>query len=119
MKLDQPLSARYQSLLHEVKETHDLLTAQLSALDRTVSNIYHELERLDLTITSGYYAALQLQDTLRRRRVVKDELDGVRGVLETMREAQDTLNQRLKKSEKRSVRWRRELNITLQIEDVM
>lgn len=118
MKLVKPLNARHQELTREAKETQDRLIQKLSGLDRAISNIYHELERIDLTPESGYHAALLLQDILRKRRVIKDEIDGLDGLVSSLVNAQTDIDKRMKNSEKRSRRWHRELNIRLEIEDV-
>lgn len=118
MKLVKPLNARYQEITREAKETQDRLIQRLSGLDRVISNINHELERIDLTPESGYYAALLLQDILRKRRVIKDEINGLDSLVSILVKAQADIDNRMKNSEKRYRRWHRELNIRLEIEDV-
>lgn len=118
MKLAQPLNARYQELTREAKETQGRLIQRLSGFDRAISNIYHELERIDLTPESGYYAVLLLQDILRKRRIIKDELAGLDRLVLVMESAQTDLDQHIRNSKKGSRRWHRELNIRLEIEDV-
>ncbi|WP_110930581.1 hypothetical protein [Paenibacillus bouchesdurhonensis] len=118
MKLAQPLNARHRELTREAKVTRDRLSRMLSDFDRAISNIYHELERVDLSPDSGYYAALLLQDVLRKRRVVKDELAGINHLALVLESAQSDLDQHIKRNKKRSRRWHRELNIRLEIEDI-
>lgn len=66
--------------LHQLRDMHARLNDDLervsrsqSELDRKVSVIYHELEKHNIDEASGYAAALLLQQTLRERRVVKQE----------------------------------------------
>lgn len=118
MKLVKPLNARYRELTREAKETQDRLNQRLQGFDRAISNIYHEIERIDLTPESGYHAALLLQDVLRKRRVIKDEIGGLNSLVSILVTAQRDIDVRMKNSEKRSRRWHHELNIQIEIEDV-
>ncbi|MCG7386846.1 hypothetical protein [Paenibacillus sp. ACRRY] len=116
--MSKPTQSYFETLnaVHaELAETYAILNVKQSELDREVSAISHEIERMDLDLEDGYGVATRLQETLRRRRVVKDEHKRVSLLIRGLTQ----LSVDYRKNEAKSKRICRELNVTMTIADVM
>lgn len=109
----------FSVLCEDVNTAYTLLSRKQSELDRQVTAIYHEIEAHDLDSDSGYAAAMCLQDALRRRRVVKDEIARMSPLFQFLNEHADALLKSYHKRVEKSEEIRRTLNVTLTLEEVL
>ncbi|MEK3868374.1 MULTISPECIES: hypothetical protein [unclassified Paenibacillus] len=106
------------TLQEEVNSAFSILSRKQSELDRQVTAIYHDIEAHDLDSDSGYAAAVCLQEVLRQRRVVKDEVARMSPLHRFLNDHTDALREDYRKRVEKSEEIRRTLNVTLTIEDV-
>lgn len=106
-------------LNRSVTATYEGLNRMQSTLDKELSAVYHEIEAITLDTQRGYQLIHRLQDVLKRRRVVKDELARIRSVKLALDSSVNTVNQRYQTIAKKSNRIRRSLNVTMTITDVV
>ena len=59
----------------EIQAYKDSLISSLSKSDQKITDIYHYIEFYPLNACQGYKMSKLLQDTLKERREIKDELD--------------------------------------------
>lgn len=107
------------ALREEVVAAFKLLNRKQSELDRQVSAIYHEIEKCELDVDSGFAAAVLLQDVLRRRRVVKDEISHMAPLYKFLSDQTGALIDNYQKRVEKSEEIRRNLNVTLTLEEVI
>jgi hypothetical protein len=119
---EMPLADAYMTQLHAlndgVNETQDKLSRLLSAIDKEVSNIYHTIERTELDAGFAYSAMTFLQDALLRRRTVKDEVACLNPIRTMLAANMDETIKRHRKNVAMSDEIKRELSVTLKIEDI-
>lgn len=113
----------YMTQLHgirdAVKASYDALNHEQSRLDKQVSAIYHELEKVDLDVLGGYAASRQLQAVLRSRRVVKDEIAGIIRLNQKLQSFVSNADKEVQKSAAHHECWKVDFNITLSIHDIL
>ena len=63
-----------KTLKRRIDDERENLTNLLSDLDKEMSRLYHNVEATNFNAAEGYCYAKKMQDTLRKRRVVKQEL---------------------------------------------
>lgn len=63
-----------ESLTSRIQSDYDKLTKKLSDYDTILSSKYHQLENANFNACEGYYYAKDMQEVLRKRRVIKNEL---------------------------------------------
>lgn len=107
------------ALREEVVAAFTTLNRKLSELDRQINAIYHEIEGRELDADSGFAAAVLLQDTLRKRRVVKDEVASMAPLFKFLSDHTGALVENYHKRTAKSEEIRRNLNITLTLEEVI
>jgi hypothetical protein len=106
-------------LYREVTRFYNELNKHQSRYDKELSALYHELEKAELTPTSGYEFALKLQDVLRKRRVVKDEMARLQPIYNYVAQTFYTLQKQIERAISQSKRVRKSLNVTLSINEVL
>lgn len=57
----------------KMKEDYDKIKSKISEYDKKVNGIYHEIETSNLNASEGYKKYKELRQTLRMRRVLKQE----------------------------------------------
>lgn len=107
------------SLREEINVAHETLNRKQSELDRQVSAIYHDIETRDLDTDSGYSAAVNLQEALRRRRVVKDEIACLSPLYQFLNDHTDALIKDYRKRTRKSEEFRLTWNVTFTLEEVI
>jgi len=103
---------------HSVADTRRRLLEKLSELDKEVSKYYHELEKSDVREMSKALFLEGLQETLRKRRVVKEELRGINAIYDTTRKSVENLNESLQRTRNKSEKTRDQFNARLTIFEV-
>jgi hypothetical protein len=63
-----------ESLTSRINSDYKKLCKKQSEYDKLLSDKYHQLENANFNACEGYYHAKQLQDILRARRMIKDEV---------------------------------------------
>jgi hypothetical protein len=101
------LASKYLNQLDEVakgiENDYKKLSKKQSEYDLQISELYHKIETANFNACEGYYFSKQLQEILRKRRTIKNEL--VR--LNSLR---DTLNLRNSLNNKNLCRSKQSLN---------
>lgn len=103
----------------EVKHTYYRLKSEMSKTDKQISNLYHELEKTDLTEELGYQYSIALQNLLRKRRVIKDEFIPIDIMFQSMSESIENLKERIGRNREKSEEIRSSLNVSLKIAEVL
>jgi hypothetical protein len=86
------------SIITNIKSDMNKLNCKQSEYDKRISEIYHKLETKKFNACEGYYISKELQDVLRKRRLVKQELFRMRDIYNTL--AVESLNCKLPKAKK-------------------
>lgn len=110
-----------QRLTDEISRDRAKLSELNSQLDRDISAIYHEIEKMDLTPDNAYHICALLQSTLRKRRVVKDEfarMNSITDLIDSNRNRVENAQKRYEKAAASSEKVRQSLNVTLTIHDI-
>lgn len=66
--------SKFNDFISGLNEQRALLITQVSRLDKKISNLYHDLEGVEPTEEFALSFVTQLHETLRKRRVIKDEM---------------------------------------------
>lgn len=106
-----------EEILKGIEDDHAKLVKKLSEYDKTISNIYHDLETRKFNAAEGYYIAKDLQDIVQKRRLVKDELYRLRELHKSLEAT--CLNEKIpqikkatKKAKNRAKNWCKNFNFT-------
>jgi len=113
------LYEQLRNLYYDVTSFYDELNRYQSHYDKQISEIYHELERIELNHVNAYDYALKLQDVLRKRRVVKDELARLHPVRNYINATFSELQKQIDRAVSKSNEIRKSLNVTLSISEVL
>lgn len=73
--------SQIQGVFQEVEKKTRELNHMLSTIDKEISDVYHDLETRSFNAVEGYYIAKNIQGLVRRRRLVKHEIQKM-GVLQ-------------------------------------
>lgn len=87
-------------LYGDIKEDFELLTKELSELDSLISDIKHAMEMENFSASRGYELAKMQQEALRKRRKVKNEMQTLHPLVQSLSIYIDRENSRLEKKEK-------------------
>lgn len=116
MKYFDKLNALYT----EMKAQFDQLNMLQSLFDKQVSSLYHELEKAgDLDVAEGHTFAETLQDTLRRRRVVKQEIALMLQTYLAIKDQIGKIEERHSRALRKTFEIKDSLNVTMEISEVM
>lgn len=103
----------------EVNEAFKNLNCLQSALDRKISDIYHQIEANEFDIAQGNEYAKKLKETLQYRRVIKDEMARLMPVYNMMRAEVGKVNEQYDRAVRKGYELRQSLNVTLGIHEVL
>lgn len=98
MSLANDYVDKLSNTLHSLSEDFKKVSKMVSKIDAEVNMLYHEIETGKYNASAGYKKLKQLQDTLRKRRVIKNEfvkLDQIQQIMKT-----DELLKTVSKTEK-------------------
>lgn len=110
---------KFQELFVEVKTSYEKLNKLQSALDRRVSDIYHDIERTEFNIVQGHEIARTLKETLQQRRVVKEELALLFPVYNLLMEHSGRVDEQYNRAVRRSYSIKENLKVTMSIAEVL
>lgn len=110
---------RLRELYVGVEESYKQACRLLSAFDREVSAVYHEIEKTRFDVVRGYYLAKKLQNVLHRRRAVKSEVVRLQPIYCFLRDNFKNVESVYKERSKKDDEVRTSLNATLTIDDVI
>ena len=119
MNIPENYFEKLHGLYDEVKDAYENLNCMQSALDRKVSDIYHEIEKSEFDIVQGNDFAKQLKQTLQYRRVIKDELARLMPVYNMMKNEVGKVDEQYNRAIRKSYEIKESLNVTMGIEDVL
>lgn len=111
--------SKFNGFINELNEQRALLIAQVSRLDKKISNLYHDLEGVEPTEEFALGFVTQLHDTLRKRRVIKDEMARLDVVLRPVSSIVGDIETSVKQRKAVSKRWQKDFKMTLTLEDVV
>lgn len=111
---------KLSALFLEMKAQYDQLNTIQSSLDKRVSSLYHDLEKAgDLDVEEGHAFAEVLQDTLRRRRVVKQEIALMMPVYQALKDQIGKIEEHHARALRKSFEIKDSLKVTMEIGDVL
>ncbi|MCA1319785.1 hypothetical protein LC085_07645 [Bacillus tianshenii] len=120
MSYGQQYYAELKKLQSEVSEAFTRLNTLQSALDKEVSRIYHDIEKLEtMDAEQSYIIMRDLKETLLHRRVVKDEVKRLQPIYNMLRSQTGQVDEQFARAMKTSFEIRRQLNTTASIDDVL
>lgn len=111
--------SKFNGLLSELNTQRGVLVRELSRLDKYISSMYHDLEGIDPSEEYALSYVTQLHDTLKKRRVVKDEMARLDAVLNPLRNVAGDIETSVNIRKKVSKRWKRDFKMTLTLEEVL
>ncbi|WP_036124860.1 hypothetical protein [Lysinibacillus sphaericus] len=111
--------SKFNEFMSELNAQRVVLTKELSRLDKYISGMYHDLEGIDPSEEYALCYVTQLQDTLKKRRVVKDEMARLDAVLNPLRNIAGHIETSVNIRKKVSKRWKRDFKMTLTLEEVL
>jgi hypothetical protein len=103
---------KFEEILEDFHSEHKRLSEEVSRYNTMVSDHYHKIETMKFNACEGFYLAKQLQELLRKRRLIKDEfckinslrqimVDKVQGSLEKSKTS-------VEKSKKKAMLWQKD-----------
>jgi DNA-binding transcriptional regulator GbsR (MarR family) len=100
------------------------LNQKRSEYDRLVSQHYHKIEHSNFNACEGFYLAKDLQETLRKRRLIKEECERLIMLRNSIQQTQIQQNlgnarKSIKKSIQKSNNWKCNWKYTYTIEEVL
>jgi signal recognition particle GTPase len=111
------------NLVNNINKDFELLSKKQSEYDSMLSDIYHKIENANFNACEGYYLTKQLQELLRKRRVVKDEfsrLNTLRQLLgNSLHKQINNSKQSIGKAKKKSQTWQQEWKYTYTLEEAL
>lgn len=111
--------SKFNEFMSELNAQRGVLSRELSRLDKFVSKMYHDLEGIDPGEEYALSYVTQLHDTLKKRRVVKDEMARLDAVLNPLRNVSGEIETSVNYRKKVSRRWKRDFKMTLTLEEVI
>ena len=85
MCLANKFVTRFEELSLEMENEYQRLKRLEDVYNKKLNNHYHKMETAKFNAVEGYYKAKELQDIVRQRRVIKNELYKLTRVREKMR----------------------------------
>ncbi|MEI3606910.1 hypothetical protein SPD48_14495 [Pseudogracilibacillus sp. SE30717A] len=119
MKLYENPYKQMRKNYETIKQNYYRLRDELSRVDKQISALYHDLEKTDLSEEMGYQYAVALQNMLRKRRIIKDELISLEILRNTFRSSFEQANKRLSGNRTKSEEIRKSLNVCIKIDEVV
>ena len=111
--------AKFTKLLEELSAQRAVLTKELSRFDKRISNLYHELEKVEPSEDFALSFVQQLHDALKKRRVIKDELARLDAVLRPINGISEDIKTSVKQRKAVSKRWKQKFKISLSLEEII
>lgn len=90
-------------IIRQIQSDRSKLGSKLSEYDKEISRIYHKIETMKFNACEGYYLSKELQTVLHKRRLVKNEGDKLKsllqslGALSNVKNAKNNVNKLIKK----------------------
>ena len=125
MCLASKFLTRFEELTCEMETEYQRLKKLEHLYNEKLSNFYHQMETAKFNAVEGYYKAKEIQDIVRQRRVIKDEIYRLKcvrdkmkltAIIERSKATRDTLNDIHKHREEHS--WSNEWADDYRIEDL-
>lgn len=110
---------QFTEFVSKLNEQRALLISQVSRLDKKISNLYHDLEGVEPSEEFALSFVSQLHDTLKKRRVIKDEMARLDVVLRPIINIKPDIETSVKQRKAVSKRWQRDFKMTLSLEEVI
>ena len=85
MCLANKFLTRFEELSNDMENEYKRLKVLRSTYDKKLSLHYHKMETMKFNAAEGYYLAKELQDIVRQRRVIKQELYKIERVRDKMK----------------------------------
>lgn len=112
------------TVINSIKNDHKLLSEKVSHYDTLLSDHYHRIETMNFNACEGYYLTKQLQEILRKRRIIKDEFSRVNTLMQTleitrMNTAINKSKQSIHKAKKKSAEWQQDWKYVYLLEEIL
>jgi hypothetical protein len=102
------------------------LSVKLSEYDSLISEHYHKIETTNFNACEGYYLTKQLQEILRKRRVIKHEMERLNSMQMTLGIKNNLTDEKLNNSKKRikqlsnrSCKYQQDWKYTYTLEEIL
>jgi hypothetical protein len=96
------LASKYLNQLNEVakgiEDDYKKLSMKQSEYDISISELYHKIEASNFNACEGYYFSKQLQELLRKRRAIKNEIVRLNSLKDTLNLRNSLNNKNLNRS---------------------
>lgn len=119
MKLYEVSYTKMKKAYETIKHDYHKLRRELSCVDKQISDLYHELEKTDLSEEMGYQYSVALQNLLRKRRVIKDEYIPLGILQDAFQGSFKQAKKRLLGNKSKSEEIRNSLNVSISIDEVV
>jgi hypothetical protein len=124
------LASKYLNQLDNVvkgiESDHNKLFSKLSEYDSLISELYHKVEVSNFNACEGYYYSKQLQELLRKRRVIKDEISRLNTLKQTLNLKSALPKSKINNSKQcidrainKSCKWQQNWKYTYTLEEVL
>ena len=110
-----------QSMSDRIKNELEKMNKLQSRYDKEISNLYHKIELNNFNAAEGYYFSKDLQTILRKRRMVKLEIQKLTSLQHTVNIHSLPIKAKsnLKKIHKNESKWKSEWKENYQLEDLL
>jgi len=111
-------------LVNNINKEFNILSKKQSEYDTKLSEYYHQIENANFNACEGYKLTKQLQQLLRKRRIVKDELFRLNSLRQTlnivaMNNSIIKSKKNIEKSKKHSDQYKKNWKYTYTFEEVV
>ncbi|AWE07898.1 hypothetical protein DCE79_11095 [Lysinibacillus sp. 2017] len=111
--------SKFTEFVDGLREQRSALNKQQSLLDKKISNLYHDLEGIEPAEEFALSFVKQLHGTLKKRRVIKDEIARLDAVLRPVMDITENVEEAVKSRKRHSKRWQHDFKMTMTLEEVI
>lgn len=113
-----------EKLISRINCDFDKLNKALSKYDKLISEHYHKIESANFNACEGFYLSKNLQELLRKRRIVKDEYLRLSSVQQSLncKDLHKTVTKQktnMVNARKKSKEWQQKWNYTYSVEELL
>lgn len=118
--------SKLETLVKEMDEDFKKLSAKQSEYDSLIVQHYHKIETTNFNACEGYYLTKQLQELLRKRRVVKHEMERIDSLKKVLGLRDNLTKDKINKSKhhieklsRRSAKYQQDWKYTYTLEEIL
>lgn len=112
------------SIVRNIDRDYSRLSKKQSEYDLLLSDQYHKIELANFNACEGFYLTKQLQEILRKRRVIKDEMLRLESLRQTINigsvhNAINKSKKNIEKHKKAAIEWKKDWKHTYTLEELV